>query len=293
MSFRIIMENMADSATLSADPDFAADLSLTGAEEGVGIQRSERCFTARTVGLPAVQRIYFSLPEARVVANDGFVLQGNFSSDAVIKISLYPGAVQAGETILDTEPEGVWKLIPWEDFLPWGSFEWGASQFTRQLGVDPQFTQAFTANNDGDMYQSGVIEVYDAANPAGFIDVNRFFLGAWIQPQRGASFGATVKNVDDSELEPDDGAGLKGFEREKYRKVTFDLNGLKNADFSALWAGFNYCGKTKEIYVDVRPNQIGTQKTIWALRGHFVSEPEFNKATVNHFRTRFEIREVK
>jgi hypothetical protein len=283
----MVLQNAGDSATLSASPALVATLPVEN------LQKQEGAAVARSTST-ANQYIYFDMDRVRSIENDMFVLMGDFSDEAIVNFRLYEGAGQTGNENYTLESEKIWKPIPWEEFGPWGEYEWGGGKIYDATGSIPTFFNAPKDNVDiGNTYLSGEIEIIDPNNPLGYHNLHRLFIGTLIQPINNMEFNYTIGLVDDSEQEPDDGAGLITFSVETYKKLSFNLPILSRQEMVSLWAGLQYCGLTHDIYIDALGFSSGAERIIHIMRAKLIKIPEFTPPFNTAYKTNFEFREVK
>ena len=282
----MIFANAADAATLTASPVMESSLPVTN------LQLQEGAFVARSTST-ADQTIKFDFSDLRLSDNDMFVLLGDFSDEAEVQMTLYAGANQTGDIVYTTTTT-VWKAIPWEEFGPWGTYEWGGGKIYEVAGSDPAFIQApIDDGATGLTYLSGQFIVVDPNNPDGYHNLKRLFIGELLQPRLNFDFGHSLYVEDESEQEPDDGGGLISFHVEPSRRLQFTLSHMSDAEFSAFWRGINYARKVNDVFIEARPAANGILWAAHTMRAKFTSLPKFSSAYAGHWQAPFELREVK
>jgi hypothetical protein len=285
-NLRMILENIADSATLSASPAMVVTLP-----EG-NLQRQEGAYVARSTSL-ATQYINFDLAAERVHALDMFVLLGDFSADAIVTLTLYPQVAQAG-TAVYSAGETVWRLLPWESFGPWGRYEWGGGAVFDVSGSVPASVLApGDASEEYTTYISGTFKIEDPTNTNGYHNLKRLFIGQMLQPAINYDYGYTLSVVDDSTQEREEGGGLASFPVEKYRRLRFQLNHIDRTEWPSFWGGVLAAGKINDVYVDAKPLAAGVEHAAHQMRAKFTELPEFSEWAAGQFSASFELEEVK
>lgn len=282
-NLRMILDNAGDSATLSADPVLVSTLPVGN------LQLQEGAKVARSTSA-ATQYIHFDMTRSRVIDSDMFVLLGDFSNSATVKITLYSGAGQTGDEVYSSEPELVWKPIPWEEFA-WGTYEWGGGAIYDKTNATPAST--ISPADNGELYLSGTFEIIDHDNENGYHNLHRLFIGQKLTPSVNFGYGYAIELRDTSQQHRDAGGGLVTFPTEPYRATRFTLEHMTRQEFSAFWTGLSVCGKVKDIYLDMLPDSSGIEQAAHAMRGKFIKIPTFAQSYDGNYGADFEIEETK
>jgi hypothetical protein len=145
---------------------------------------------ARTANaLVTSTKLRFTLSSAQLIQM--FVLHNvNASPDASFRLRLYSDA--AWTTLADDSEET--EIYP-QGSLPFGFVPWGSPQFwtAKPVLADLQnYQRNIYRRVPGAVYaQSGEFELFDTANPDGYFEAGRLFLGKVFQPQRGMAYGVS------------------------------------------------------------------------------------------------------
>lgn len=114
----------------------------------------------------------------------------------------------------------------------------------------------------------------DPANTAGYMQAGRVYLGQYFSPARNFSLGGKLRWEDDTTQERTDGGTLRSDTREPYRVVTFDWAELVEADRAALAEILRINGKSRDLFVALYPEDIGTKGRDYSFAAKIIQMPD-------------------
>lgn len=242
---RIIAPNYADDAVLTDSPAMAAALPVAN------LQDSARARVARSVGLPAPQYVRGNWNESKAV--NGFAIwRHNLRATALVRLKLWANQNQAGTLLYDSGAVTIGTIIPYGEFVygvdvygGWLFTNWAASYTT--LWFDQVHALSFE------------LQMTDAGNPDGYMQVCRLFLGKYWSPSVSHSFGHQMRWQDESTQERTDGNTLRTDPREPFREFRVPVDWLSEADRQALAELIRANGKAKDMFFSLHPDDTGTK----------------------------------
>jgi hypothetical protein len=143
-----------------------------------------------------------------------------------------------------------------------GSDSWDDPAFESELLWHEQIIIKFFAATS---YRYWRLAIADAANPDGFIQAGRFWLGNYFQPERDFSRDFSIARVDPSPVVYSDSGSRSAGERTPYRSVSLLFPGTdEKAEFEEMIAAV---GRSKDLMVALDP-----ESTVWSdgLHGYSV-----------------------
>lgn len=135
--------------------------------------------------------------------------------------------------------------------------------------------------------------ITDAANPDGYFDISRLFVGEAFTFAYNPPHGGAVLGFDDMSEQMDMADGsIVTDKREKRRRIEFTNDRLTTADWARLVAGFRRVGKDKDVFVSIFPSD-GTYLEAY-FQGAFklVDNPMLNRHLPLLAQTRFTLVET-
>lgn len=232
-NLRFLFRNLADEATLSASPALVTTLPETN------LQFQERFKTARSTSL-ASQELRLSWPSAQSI-DTACVRMHNFTAAAQIAHPTYTDSAWA--TPKDTNAAANCFAYTGFDAL--------------DVLTDADFRLLKNSSRDLTLrtdIQSMKFTITDAANPDGYFDVSRLFVGKRFElaynPPEG---GVPMTFVDSSTQGRMDDGSLVSDKRAKYRRIELSQEWMSSADWAAMLAGIRRVGRDKDFWVSVFP----------------------------------------
>ena len=267
MALKLLLDNVFDRAALSADPALVATLPEAN------LQRSRRDAVARTTGL-ATQHILGDLAAPAWI--DTAALWGHrLTTGGVWRVRLYSGPGQTGTLEYDSGDMSAVALKTLGELI-WGidplNIAWSVTGSTPHdvLWMD---TAVRAASFD--------IEWTDTANPAGFTQVGRIYLGLAFSPEVNFDWGATLHTVDDSSYLRSAAGSLFVDRASRYRELSLTLSWLSRAEITRLLDETAARGKEGDVLVCAYPDAPPGQRMQYTLAARWSELPQATSRFVN------------
>lgn len=119
---------------------------------------------------------------------------------------------------------------PVEEFgaLPWGEFQWGGALPAEIAGaLTPQVFHICTEVVQGRYYS---VEVFDATNVDGYIDVGRAMIGPYFQPSLNMDYGYSLGYEDESVTDKSRGGQLYAELHNVFRAQRFSFSNMSESE---------------------------------------------------------------
>jgi hypothetical protein len=236
---RIIYRNLVDEATLTASPAMVATLPVSH------LQTDAREEVARSVGL-ASQTIDIATAAPQVIM--GCVLyRGNFTSAATWRVRVYDTPAM-GTLLYDS---GSLLVNPPK---PLGDLQWGIEP----LGTTIYDGWGYTVS---ELWIPPVVASFtrltldDAANPDGFMQLSRVFLGAYLEPEYMPAPGMSMQRKETTKQERSAGGTLHTEAGAQFRALTVGGRFIPETTRANLSTMEGEVGMRKDVYVSVYPDQ--------------------------------------
>lgn len=237
-NLRIISDNAADRATLTASSQASADMAVANLRTDI------KTHVWRSTGTTATLTATWSALETI----GGVVLPFcNLTPLATIRVRGY-SAVGDAVPLFDT---GVVDACPGPVLGLWG---WGAAP----LGSN---AFAYGGGTYGRVWipvpgavRKLVVDISDPTNPAGYIEAARLVCGAYWEPQYNASYGAPLTMADGTTLVETAAGDLMPDIGTRRRVQSIDLSMIPAHDRAAFWDIVNSCGLAKPMLFSLYPN---------------------------------------
>lgn len=232
-NLRILFRNLADTATVSASPALA-----TGNPE-TNLQDQRRKMTARSTST-ASQELRFSWSSAQTV-NMIALRYHNLTASAQLAAPTYSDS--AFTTSIDSNAAQNcfgYTSLDANDVLT-------EADFRILKNSERYLTERSTV-------QSMKATLTDAANPDGYFDVSRVFIGKPLTVTYNPPWGGvplTFEDMSDT-IDMADGSIVTN-KGEKRRRIDLSLEWVAEAQLPALLAGLRSVGKDKDIWVSCFP----------------------------------------
>lgn len=237
---RMITVNEADAATITAIPAAVATMPATNLQNPSRIKM--RCTQLTN------QAIKLVWPSTRILSGLA-LLRHNLTSQATWQVQIWSDAA-ATQLVWDS---GVVPTNPAKALgdLQWGIEPLGASVFT---GWAYAFSTLWFAPVAG---QAATITLTDSGNPDGFLQAARLFVGNYIEPINGASYGLKLKWTESTRQRRTDGGSLRSDAAEPYRTLAINLEWLSDSERSKLLEVGRLVGLRKDIFMSIYPEKGG------------------------------------
>ncbi len=275
-NLRIITPNDGDSATLTADPALVATLPVTN------LQDASRARVARTTST-ASQQIKGVWSAAKIISACALV-RHNLTSAATWRLQLYTAADWTGlaydsGAILACPPKAL-------NDLEWGVEPLGASLFT---GWALAFSSMwFTAVNA----RSFIVTLADAANPAGYMEASRLFIGRYLEPQYNYDWGIKLAWREDTTQERTEGGTLRSDGFDPYRRMSFRVANLSPSDRPKFQEWARRDGLRTDVFVSAYPGDGSALERDHGMAAKLVSSPEIDHRRLSIFASEYIVEEA-
>ena len=286
---RIVAENFADTAKITATPNLATDKE--------NLKSSSRAKIARTnVTAPAQQDITIDLVPIQTVS--AIILgRHNFPLDMTLEIILYDAddiplhtsntltvtTDQVGERniswdayLWDTPASNIQDLSeefdPTANYVYWVEQEASAGDELRESGTTNFLFDSGTSNplieTGGVEAGAGFIGIDNVASVQILIDVpvdkqveiGRLIIGDYITPVYNVNFNHSIEWKETGKQYRTEGSTLRSDISAPIRKINFALELINDDDRTELQAGLRYVGLRRDFYVNLFPSDISIDK---------------------------------
>lgn len=257
IKLKFIFRNLADTATITASPALVAGLPESN------LKFQERNKTARSTSL-AAQTYLFSWATDQNI--DAIACKWhNWTAAATMANPTYSDS--AWTTAIDTN---------------------AAANAFAYTGFDANdvLTEAdFKIIKNAERYltnrtnvRSMKATIADAANPDGYIEASRFFIGKSLELSYSVPYGGAILTLDDLSVQSvmDDGS-LVTDKRAKRRKLELSAHCVVPSEWAALLAAFRYCGLDKDFWVSVFPDEGSYLQAYYSGAFKFAAPSAFDR----------------
>lgn len=274
-NIRILARNLADTATITADPAMSTTLPVTNVQ-----RQTSRARTARTTGL-ASQDIKLAWSGDQV-ANMVAWSRDNASTvtPGTDRFLGYSGAAWT-TGIVDTTAQTTFSTTGLNTHIDVHT----EADFRLLKNRARYFTGVTTM-------ESAILRLADASNPDGYREITRLFVGQYEELAYQPPFGGVELEVMDAgkSARASDGT-LQVSKGWKARQLSLDLQFIPDADLATLWAIARYLGKDRECWVSLYPGEGGLKELYNQMVCRLVEVPKFNPHFPGLHRGRFVFQE--
>jgi len=173
----------------------------------------------------------------------------NLIAGSTFQITLYD-ATSGGTLLLDTGAVDV----DYSYDAPIGFGSIGSASFAYGGGAN---VAAFFASTSG--VRRMEIEFTSAGNPDGYIEISRIIAGAYWEPEKGASYGASVAFVDSTIGQRTSAGGLITDRGTIHREMSFSLGAMNATDKANLNNLFRSIGNSQPLFISLTPGESNTE----------------------------------
>ncbi len=266
-NFRILAYNVVDAAAITADPAMAATLPVTNLQLD-----TERERVARTTSL-ASQDVKLTWAANQTV-NAIALARTNLTTGGTKRDLLYSDAAWT---------TGIHDSTALAAFSTSGL---GAIDVATYL--DPDFDHLRNSVyylSELTNVRSAIVRLADAANPDGYMQATRLFMGKYFEVTYNPEDGNAELTLMDSGSgsRADDGTHIvsKGW---KARRLVINLNWVPDADLPTLLAIGRYLGADRECFIDLYPGETGAKALYNRMACRLVQSPTLNPSAYLHHR---------
>lgn len=173
----------------------------------------------------------------------------NLIAGSTFKITLYDAA-SGGTLLLDTGAVNVDYAYD----APIGFASIGSASFAYGGGAN---VATFFAPTLG--VRRMEIEFTSAGNPDGYIELSRIITGVYWEPERSASYGASVAFVDSTAGQRTSAGELVTDRGTIHREMSFSLSAMSATDRTNLNNLFRSVGKSQPLFISLTPGESNTE----------------------------------
>lgn len=173
----------------------------------------------------------------------------NLIAGSTFQVTMYD-ATSGGTLLLDTGAVDV----DYSYDAPIGFSSIGSASFAYGGGAN---VAAFFASTAG--VRRMEIEFTSAGNPDGYIEISRIIAGAYWEPEKGASYGASVAFVDSTTGQRTSAGGLITDRGTIHREMSFSLGAMNATDRQNLNNLFRSIGKSQPLFISLTPGDSNTE----------------------------------
>lgn len=284
------MANVAFLSTPASDAGSVSGGSWAASLPLANLRTQQPTEVARTTGLASTStRFTVDMGAARPVGMFALV-NHNLTGGSTVRFRL-SNASDGSAPLIDVQGPGREPNVPFGT-LPWGEFAWDG--YAAEVAPGGNITM-FRANTP----QSGryiVVEIFDAANPDGYVEIGRFMAGLPFVPRYNMGYGAALSFVDPSTKTRSIGGALWCDAKAKWRRLSVSFPAMDRVDaLGRVYDLQNNLGVTRELLVVYDPGEIGGIRARRTLYGSLESlEPivEDNPSVDAPFTTSITVEEL-
>lgn len=253
---RLLFQNLVDAATLEASPAMHYAAPVTNLQE----QAREK--VARTYDL-STQTIDVTLEQPDTISAC-VLYRGNFTSAATWRVKVYDTAAMA--TLLYDSGDSDLAAPKTLGDLDWGVDPLGASLFD---GWGYTFAALWFAPVVGGFVR---ITLDDAANPDGYMQASRLFIGPYVEPGGMPLVGGLrLTWRDTSKLSRTDGGTLRTEAGVQYRALEVAGELMPEVDRNALSAMARDNGLRGDLYVSVFAEEGNARERDYQMQAKLIA----------------------
>lgn len=257
---RIITPNDADAATLSASPAAASTLPVTNLQD----QTRARLWRSTSA---AAQAIYGTWAAAYSLS--GFALvRHNLTPNAALRLRIYDGPNQTGTLLYDSGSVAIGTMIGWGE-LVWGRDPWGGANIFS--GWAYAFTTLWFAANYARSFQ---LDLTDTANPDGYLQAARLFLGQYFEPLKTFNYGISLSWEEASKQQRTDGGTLRTDGFDPFRRWAFSLANMSAGERAQIMEIARKIGVRDDSFLSCWPDVGGAMERDYAGHVKLVQAPK-------------------
>lgn len=252
---RFIFSNEWDKASLSLQSGTAApQMPLQNTQR----YNNSRTFRSQTT---AEVQIQFEFTDAETVS--GLVLwRHNLTADALIRLELFDAPACGGNRVFDSGLVAALDRKTLGD-LSWGLEPLGATTFTEWELAYSVLWFGLTAA------RSGRLTIQDPANPDGYLELCRVYLGPAFEPQINVDLGHALKWENATETLRTAGGSLHTLETAAYRELRFSLAHLQPTERGEFFEETRRVSTHRDFFISLRPDTGGTNERDYAFAAKF------------------------
>lgn len=262
---RMITVNEGDAATITAIPAAVATMPPSNLQSP--FRTKMRCTTLTN------QVIKLVWTSARIFSGLA-LLRHNLTSQATWQVKVW---ADTAATVLVWD-SGVQQTNPPKALgdLQWGIEPLGASVFTNWAYA---FSTLWFAPVAG---QAITISLTDSANPDGFLQASRLFVGNYIEPIDGPSLGLKLKWTEATRQSRTDGGSLRSDAAEPFRVLALNLDWLTDIERPKFLEVGRLVGLRKDIFLSIYPGMGGALERDNTMQCKFAGDIELTTLSMRY-----------
>ncbi len=167
--------------------------------------------------------------------------------------------------------------------------DWGNAPFSESLDHHPDLITKFFSTV---AYRYWRLNFNDSSNPDGYIQIGRFWLGTYFQPERDFSRDFAIQRVDPSITVYSDAGSKTVCQRTPYRQLNLVFPSTEDKEeFDTL---FNAVGREGDLLAFLDPNNIVWSDGLheYTIYCHLASSPEWVHRIKRRWSLRLRLRET-
>lgn len=230
---RWLIRNLVDTAGISASPALLTTLPETN------LQKLPRSLTARTTSLASQDiKLSWATDQTATMVAESFT---NFTTAAQRRIILYPNADWTGTPTYDPGAANCWAYT-------------GLSTHFSATDAESRIRKNGAAYFTQKTFKSAIIRYTDAANPDGYFDLSRLFIGNYFEftVQFPVSPGAMSPGSLSQSSRLGDGSTSTN-KGEGYFDMPLSHKGIKDVDWPHVLAAADYLGTDRDFWFSLYP----------------------------------------
>ena len=256
---RILSNNLADSAIISASPAMVATLPETN------LQTALREQVARWTAVDG-QAITVTWPGSKAVSCV-CLYRGNFSATATWRVRVWADGAMT-TTAYDS---GTAYICP---PVPLGGLEWGVDPLSKNLYSDWDY--AIAVAWFAPVLAAGVtIDVYDPENLDGYVQASRLFVGQHFEPAVGVSSGMQLGYRENSQQARTEGGSLRVEAGAIWRTLQVDTREMAESDRLRMIDIARNSGMRNDVFVSVFPGRADELERDYQLQARLAQQNPF------------------
>lgn len=207
----------------------------------------------------------------------------NLITGSIFRITLYNATI-GGTLLLDTGAVGV----NYSYDAPIGFSSIGSASYAYGGGAN---VAAFFATTSG--VRRMEIEFTSAGNPDGYIELSRIITGEYWEPEKGASYGASVAFVDSTTGQRTSAGGLVTDRGTIHREMSFSLGAMNATDRANLNNLFRSVGNSQPLFISLTPGESNTEGELFGqIYGKLEGGVSAEFAFYRHYSSQIKIAEM-
>lgn len=273
---KLIAQNEVDDAYISAEPAVVTTLPVDNLQDAV----RERVMRTTST---ADQVIKLRWDDNRVFSAIALI-RHNLSSAATWRIQIFSDSWWEDEVY---DSGGVIANPP----KPLGELNWGIDPLGATIFRGWAYAFA-TLYFDVKAGKSALVTISDPLNADGYIEASRLIFGYHIEPQINPAYGLKLGWTESTKQSRTEGGALRSESKDPYRKLSFDLQWIYEADRKRLFETMRKIGKRKDFFISIYPGAGLELERDNAMHAKITGMPDFSIPFYGIHSAQFDIEEA-